>query len=67
MNALSIIFVSQYLDDLRAQSPQYPTAARVAKRGMRERVAAATAHLRSSIRYPDDDIVPELRNHPYGG
>ena len=67
MNALSVIFVSQYLEDLRNQNPQYPTVPRVAKRSMRSRIAAATAGLRSTFASDGGSVIPELRDYPYGG
>jgi hypothetical protein len=67
MNALSIIFVNDYLQDLRAQSTQHPTAPRVTRRSMRARIAAATAGLRSALGSDGGAPIPTLRDYPYGG
>ncbi len=66
MNALSIIFVNQHLEELQAESRRYPTSSRVAKRSLRSRIAAAAGTLRSMFRADDGPTVPELRNYPYG-
>jgi hypothetical protein len=67
VNALSVIFVNDHLNELQAMARQHPAADLVTKRSMRERIAAATASLRSVVGSTDDTVVPKLRNYPYGG
>jgi hypothetical protein len=42
-------------------------ASLVAKRSLRERVASATASLRSILGQGTGPVVPNLKNYPYGG
>jgi hypothetical protein len=67
MNALSIIFVNQHLEELQAQSRRHPASSRVARRSMRSRIAAAADALRSALRSDGGPSVPELRDYPCGG
>ena len=65
MNAVSVMYVNQYLDSLRTEH-QHRMASRVAKRSLRSRIAAAAASL-GIVSANADPVVPRLTNYPYGG
>ena len=67
MNAVSIMYVNSHLSELQAEAHRNRTASLVAKRSLRERVASATASLKSVLGQGTDPVVPTLTNYPYGG
>lgn len=67
MNAIAAIYVSQHLTELQAEAHRNRTASLVAKRSLRQRVASATASLRSVLGQGNGPVVPNLKNYPYGG
>ena len=67
MNAVSIMYVNSHLTELQAEAHRNRTASLVAKRSLRERVASATASLKSVLGQGTDPVVPTLTNYPYGG
>lgn len=66
MNAISVIYVNQHLDSLRAESQRSRVASLTPKRSMRSRIGAAAARL-GIIASNSDPVVPKLQNYPYGG
>jgi len=67
VNAVSIMYVNSHLTELQAEAHRNRTASLVAKRSLRERVASATASLKSVLGQGTDPVVPTLTNYPYGG
>ena len=67
MNAVAIMYVNSHLTDLQAEAHRNRMASLVAKRSLRQRVASATASLRSILGQDSEPVVPTLKNYPYGG
>ena len=67
MNAVSIMYVNSHLIDLQGEAHRNRTASLVAKRSLRQRVASATASLRSVLGQGTGPVVPSLTNYPYRG
>jgi len=61
------MYVNSHLTELQAEAHRNRTASLVAKRSLRERVASATASLKSVLGQGTDPVVPTLTNYPYGG
>ena len=67
MNAVAIMYTNSHLMDLQTEAKRNRTASLVAKRSLREKIASATASLRSILGQGTGPVVPNLKNYPYGG
>ena len=68
MNAVAVIYVNSFLEELRADAHRNRMASLVTKRSMRQRIASAAASLNKAFgSETTGPITPELKNHPYGG
>ena len=67
MNAVAIMYTNSHLMDLQTEAKRNRTASLVAKRSLRQRVASATANLKSVLGQGTGPVVPSLTNYPYGG
>jgi hypothetical protein len=67
VNAVSIMYVNSHLIELQGEAQRNRTASLVAKRSLRQRVASATASLKSVLGQGTGPVVPSLTNYPYGG
>ena len=67
MNAVAIMYVNSHLMELQAEAQRNRTASLVAQRSLRQRVASATASLRSMLGQGTGPVVPSLRDYPYAG
>ena len=67
MNAVAIMYVNSHLIGPSGEAHRNRTASLVAKRSLRQRVASATASLRSILGQGTGPVVPTLKNYPYGG
>ena len=67
MNAVAIMYVNSHLSSLQAEAQRNRTASLVAQRSLRQRLASATASLKSVLGQGTGPVVPSLTNYPYGG
>lgn len=66
MNAVAVLYVNAYLEDLRISSRNQHVAPLVPKRSLRRRLASFAATLRG-VGSDGTAIVPQLKDYPYGG
>jgi hypothetical protein len=68
VNAVAVIYVNSYLEELRADAHRNRMASLVTKRSMRQRIASAAASLNKTFgSETTEPITPKLNDYPYGG
>jgi hypothetical protein len=66
VNAVAVLYVNAYLEELRTNAAKPRTAPLVAKRSLRERLASFAATVRG-VGSDGSPVVPQLKDYPYGG
>jgi hypothetical protein len=68
VNAISIMYVNDHLESLRAEAQQHRAASLAERRSLRDRIASVASELRRSLgSEAPGTTVPKLKNYPYGG
>ena len=66
MNAVAVLYVNAYLEELRTNARNQHVAPLVAKRSLRKRLGSFAASLRGAGS-EGTALVPQLKDYPYGG
>ena len=66
MNAVSIMFVNDHLESLRAEAHQHRAASLAERRSLRDRIASGATELRRILGHEaDGPAIPSLKEYPY--